>query len=736
MFLLQVTKNQIKVVQTEPMTSGSQNVYPIQFEFSDEWSYLERVAVFSTNVGPNGPVEEPVYNQLLNEDNRCFIPWEVNKIHNKHVFVGVFGTMNGDVVLPTIWIDIGNVLLGVTTGLELEPPTPTLYEQILGEIGEIKEGISSIQRGTNLLTVNETNVTNLSDILNETLPRSALLINSSIGITPGDARSVMSVWFNSDVVYLRHRDDPDKPPAVVLTDMLGRTYAFVYDSDKNIVAIEYVEPELPKGEDGKSAYDIAVENGFEGTEAEWVESLKGRDGVDGSNGKDGADGFSPTVDVTAIDNGHRVTITDKDGPESFDVMNGKDGVGGSGDGTTAYLVKAPVGTIVIWSGTTDNVPENWAICDGQDGRPDLRDKFVLGAGDSHAVGETGGAEEVTLTVAQIPKHSHRYIRHINTTPVTSNGTINAALSDSSYGATDYTGGSNPHNNMPPYYSLCYIIKTAPDETDPSPAATSQEINAPIGAIMAWSKSADEIPQGWHICDGTEGTVDLQDKFVLGAGGKYNPNATGGAEEVTLTVDQMPSHSHDYTAVKTKIYCNESSATKQVFWSSQTTRTGGTGSSQPHPNMPPYRALIFIQKTSVTPTDYVTEERVDEKISEAVTTSTIDGWTVRKHSDGYVEMFHKATVVKTADNYTLSGSCYIIDNATSSITLPLTLKTCYECAFSLSTNTNIGNYGAWLMPSRNNSPTTHIPYVAIIRPTKPPAGTYTYDIYCRVCGLWK
>ena len=45
------------------------------------------------------------------------------------------------------------------------------------------------------------------------------------------------------------------------------------------------------GKDGRSAYEIAIENGFVGTAAEWLESLKGKDGIDGKDGKDGADGL-------------------------------------------------------------------------------------------------------------------------------------------------------------------------------------------------------------------------------------------------------------------------------------------------------------------------------------------------------------------------------------------------------------------------------------------------------------
>ena len=69
------------------------------------------------------------------------------------------------------------------------------------------------------------------------------------------------------------------------------------------------------GKDGKSAYEVAVKNGFEGTEAEWLKSLNG-------DGKDGDDGFSPTVSIEPINNGHRVTITDANGKKSFEVLNG------------------------------------------------------------------------------------------------------------------------------------------------------------------------------------------------------------------------------------------------------------------------------------------------------------------------------------------------------------------------------------------------------------------------------
>lgn len=137
------------------------------------------------------------------------------------------------------------------------------------------------------------------------------------------------------------------------------------------------------------------------------------------------------------------------------------------DLSETFIVKAPIGTIVIWSGTQDNIPTGWAFCDGQDGRPDLRDKFVLGAGATHSVGEEGGSEEVTLTVAQMPSHRHDVYWRANATGFGHDGYATRADSTGSEdtGRTGPSGSSQPHPNMPPYYTLCYIIKVTADETD-------------------------------------------------------------------------------------------------------------------------------------------------------------------------------------------------------------------------------------------------------------------------------
>lgn len=157
------------------------------------------------------------------------------------------------------------------------------------------------------------------------------------------------------------------------------------------------------------------------------------------------------------------------------------------------------------------------------------------------------------------------------------------------------------------------------------------INAPIGVIVQWSGTVNTVPDGWAVCDGTNGTLDLRDKFVLAAGEGHEVGETGGSEEVTLTVAQMPEHNHiEYlplTGLQGSSYLvndrdGGTLAGRSINQDATTsgkgltrTSTAKEGSGEPHPNMPPYYALLFIQKIGVTPSDYVTEERVKEIIEE-------------------------------------------------------------------------------------------------------------------------
>lgn len=113
-----------------------------------------------------------------------------------------------------------------------------------------------------------------------------------------------------------------------------------------------------KGKDGKSAYEIAVEYGFVGTETEWLESLKGVDGKDGVNGKDGCDGRN------GVDG-----LPGKDGKNGADGLPGRDGIDGI-DGKSAYIIAVEHG----FSGTENEWLQSLKGADGKDGiTPDMSD---------------------------------------------------------------------------------------------------------------------------------------------------------------------------------------------------------------------------------------------------------------------------------------------------------------------------------------------------------------------------
>lgn len=174
----------------------------------------------------------------------------------------------------------------------------------------------------------------------------------------------------------------------------------------------------------------------------------------------------------------------------------------------------PPGIITMWSGSSDAIPDGWHLCDGTNGTPDLRDRFVLGTGNSYAVGATGGNATVTLNVNNLPSHNHNFSgtaasagshTHSHSLSAASSGSHTHTISnmdlsrETSGGGTDAygrdswgstktssdgahthkisgsikSGGSHTHtlsgnisntgsgeafDIMPPYYALCFIMK--------------------------------------------------------------------------------------------------------------------------------------------------------------------------------------------------------------------------------------------------------------------------------------
>ncbi len=124
---------------------------------------------------------------------------------------------------------------------------------------------------------------------------------------------------------------------------------------------------------------------------------------------------------------------------------------------------------------------------------------------------------------------------------------------------------------------------------------------PSGAIIMWSGAISAIPTGWHICDGSAGTPNLLDRFIVGAGSSYGVGETGGTAQVTLTLDQIPAHTHSYSDKYTDgnrdngTHAWNATTDKDPRYVTENKITGATGGNQPHENRPPYYALAFICK---------------------------------------------------------------------------------------------------------------------------------------------
>ena len=127
------------------------------------------------------------------------------------------------------------------------------------------------------------------------------------------------------------------------------------------------------------------------------------------------------------------------------------------------IVSFVSGMIILWSGAENAIPSGWVLCNGSNSTPDLRDRFVVGAGSAYSVGNTGGSSSVTLTVNQIPAHGHTIPRASGTeTNFDQTGLRGGPgyYTNTAYWLTSYnTGGGQAHENRPPYYALCYIMKT-------------------------------------------------------------------------------------------------------------------------------------------------------------------------------------------------------------------------------------------------------------------------------------
>jgi microcystin-dependent protein len=205
----------------------------------------------------------------------------------------------------------------------------------------------------------------------------------------------------------------------------------------------------------------------------------------------------------------------------------------------------PSGVIAMWSGSIASIPSGWVLCDGLNSTPDLRDRFIVGAGNTYAVADTGGADSVTLAETNLPSHTHSVS---GTTASDGAHTHNVSGNTSNTGAHSHSGstsntGSHGHNlNTSGAYRVAF-------------PGSSNTYNAGAEGTGRGGTIASAISAGAHSHN-------------------FNTSNTG-AHSHTLsgTADSAGAHTHSFS-----------------------TTSGATGGGTAHENRPPYYALAYIMKT--------------------------------------------------------------------------------------------------------------------------------------------
>lgn len=133
-------------------------------------------------------------------------------------------------------------------------------------------------------------------------------------------------------------------------------------------------------------------------------------------------------------------------------------------------VKIPKGAIILWSGPVTAIPSGWASCNGQNKTPDLRGRFIVGYDDStegvamkyNVIGEEGGNNRISLTIENMPKHTHKALKRADDNDLDHVDTFGVVATNLEAVEVDINleevGSDEPFDNRPPHYVLAYIMK--------------------------------------------------------------------------------------------------------------------------------------------------------------------------------------------------------------------------------------------------------------------------------------
>ena len=211
----------------------------------------------------------------------------------------------------------------------------------------------------------------------------------------------------------------------------------------------------------------------------------------------------------------------------------------------------PSGVICMWSGESTAIPSGWHLCDGSNGTPDLRDRFIVGAGSTYKVKDTGGEASHTLTTNEMPSHNHGFTGTAhNHTGSLSNATATSAGSHTHTASGGSSGG--------------YVI---------------------VGPLLSGSAGSElpEIGSGRNLTASKVASLWNNDFAAVKDNEDYGRLDVQGSSGSTISINSGGAHTH---SVSGNVTVNSATAGGTV---------GSTGGGQAHENRPPYFALCFIMK---------------------------------------------------------------------------------------------------------------------------------------------
>jgi hypothetical protein len=200
------------------------------------------------------------------------------------------------------------------------------------------------------------------------------------------------------------------------------------------------------------------------------------------NQQDGSSGDPFTVAGTLVASGQAIASGTLNVTGAFQLDGTAGGSGqvllsAGGSNTPTWGNAFVAGMIMLWSGSSATIPSGWLLCDGTSSTPDLRNRFVVGATSTYAVGATGGSADAVVVshthTATVTDPGHSHTPSPSTNFLRAQGGQNGSNSGSNWRndtltidsattgitvANSTTGVSGTNANLPPYYALCYIMK--------------------------------------------------------------------------------------------------------------------------------------------------------------------------------------------------------------------------------------------------------------------------------------